>query len=96
MVSEQYLLTGMRYFEFNPVRAGMISHPKTHWWSSYRSNTLSEENAMLSSHSVYKRLGANRVERQKAYPALFKRRLGEQTLQAVRKVTNKAWVLGNN
>lgn len=94
--SEQYLLTCMRYIELNPVRAGMVSHPKDYRWSSYRSNALGEENAILSPHSVYERLGESRVERQKAYRALFKRHLGEQTLQALREATNKAWVLGNN
>ena len=94
--SEQYLLTCMRYIELNPVRAGMVSHPKDYRWSSYRLNALGEADALVSSHSVYKRLGKNRADRQKAYRALFKRHLGAQTLHALREATNKAWVLGND
>lgn len=34
--SEAYLLTCYRYIELNPVRAGLVSHPREYPWSSYR------------------------------------------------------------
>lgn len=36
--SEQYLLTVMRYIEFNPVRAGLKAHPRDYPWFSYARN----------------------------------------------------------
>jgi putative transposase len=32
--SEAYLLTCYRYIELNPVRAGLVQHPKEYEWSS--------------------------------------------------------------
>ena len=34
--SERYLLSIMRYIELNPVRAGMVGHPREYPWSSHR------------------------------------------------------------
>src|SRR6185437_7927437 len=36
--SERYLLTCMRYIELNPVRAGLVTRPENHPYSSYRAN----------------------------------------------------------
>src|SRR4051812_23176241 len=33
--SEDYLLACQRYIELNPVRAGMVRHPRDYRWSSY-------------------------------------------------------------
>jgi putative transposase len=33
--SDQYLLTCMRYIDLNPIRAGMVVHPRNYPWSSY-------------------------------------------------------------
>ena len=93
---EQYLLTCMRYIELNPVRANMVLHPKSYTWSSYHANALGKENPLLISHPLYQGLGKNPEERQSAYRALFKQRIGGQALRALREATNKAWVLGND
>lgn len=34
--SERYLMACLRYVDLNPVRAGMVSHPRDYVWSSYR------------------------------------------------------------
>ena len=34
--TETYLLACTRYVDLNPVRAGMVAHPKDYFWSSYR------------------------------------------------------------
>jgi len=36
--SECYPLTGMRYIELNPVRAGMVDNPGQYPWSSFRAH----------------------------------------------------------
>jgi putative transposase len=36
--TNRYCLTCYRYIEFNPVRAGMVSHPADYPWSSYHVN----------------------------------------------------------
>jgi len=95
--TEQYLLTCMRYIELNPVRAkGMVSHPKDYPWSSYSCNAEGELNTLVTPHNEYKRLGKIATQRQTYYRQLFRARIPETTLEAIREATNKAWVLGND
>jgi putative transposase len=94
--SEHYLLTCMRYIELNPVRADhMADHPSEYPWSSYRYHALGQSNPLVTPHREYKRLGTTDVERQAAYRQLFRARIPEMTLEAIRESTNKAWVLGS-
>jgi len=67
--SERYLLTCMRYIEFNPVRAGMVSHPREFPWSSYHCNAAGAENELVTPHSIYKRLGGTAKSRESGYRA---------------------------
>ena len=76
------------------MRAGMVEHPSEYPWSSYHYNALGEENEFLTPHTLYRRLGRNKIERQKAYRQLFRHRIPEKTLEEIREATNKAWVLG--
>jgi putative transposase len=94
--SEQYLLTCMRYIELNPVRADMVKHPAEYPWSSYRYNALGKEDALVRPHGEYLRLAKTEQDRQEAYRQLFRARIPEMTLEAIREATNKAWVLGSD
>ena len=94
--SEQYLLTCMRYIELNPVRAGMVEHPRDYPWSSYHYNADGQGDELLTPHALYRQLGARTGARQAAYRALFRHRIAERTLEDLREATNKAWVLGND
>ncbi len=74
----------------------MVEHPRDYPWSSYGFNAQGKDNPLLVPHTEYKRLGNSANERQKAYRALFKARIPEQTLSDIRGSTNKAWVLGSD
>ena len=67
----KYLLACMRYIELNPVRARLIGKPGHYRWSSFRSNAMGEDDALLSAHSAYAALGRSARARQDAYLALF-------------------------
>ena len=41
--SERFLLSVMRYIELNPVRAGMVGHPRDYPWSSHRRYAYGEK-----------------------------------------------------
>jgi putative transposase len=87
----------MRYIELNPVRANnMAGHPAEYPWFSYGCNALGKEDPLVTPHREYKRLGATAEERQTAYRQLFRVRIPEMSLQALREATNKAWVLGSD
>ena len=90
------LLTCMRYIELNPVRAGMVEHPRDYPWSSYHRNALGQGDECIVPHALYRRLGPTAEERQAAYRALFRHHVAARTLEAIREATNKAWILGND
>ena len=93
--AEHYLLTVYRYIELNPVRAGMVARASEYPWSSYQGNALGKPVQLLAVHPMYEQLGKTDEERQSAYRALFRGRMPERDLVAIREATNKAWALGN-
>jgi putative transposase len=93
--SEAHLLACCRYIELNPVRAGMMAHPREHPWSSWRANARGAADAVVSSHALYRALGRNAVGRQRAYRALFRPALDPVFVAALRMATNGGWALGD-
>ena len=96
--TETYLLTLMRYIELNPVRAGLVAHPRDYAWSSYAANALNETGPNLDfvkAHEVYRRLARSTNDRSAAYRALFKTAINKTDLAAIRDCTHKGWVLGS-
>jgi len=95
--SEQYLLTLMRYIELNPVRAGMVAHPRDYPWSSYACNALGEagpNGGWVRPHEEYLRLGRGASARQSAYRQLFRAAISAYDLGEIRACTHKGWALG--
>lgn len=92
--AEKYLFECMRYIELNPVRAGMVAHPRNFPWSSYLANAEGKEDILVTCHSLYRRLGANAKERQEAYRELVKAPMDAELLTTVRDCTHKGWALG--
>ena len=95
--SEQYLLTLMRYIELNPVREGLVAHPRDYVWSSYRYNALGESGSnadWITPHREYLRLGRNPADRQSAYRQLFRAAVSGADLAEIRDCTHKGWALG--
>ncbi len=90
-----YLLTCSRYIETAPVRSGLVAKPKEYPWSSYASNALGHEDAMVSPHREYQRLGSSPAERSKAYRALFKQKLSAETVATITDSVLKGWALGD-
>nr|WP_298166600.1 transposase [uncultured Pseudomonas sp.] len=94
--ADNYVLTVYRYIELNPVRAGMVAHASEYPWSSYQSNALGKSIELLTPHSLYFQLGKTPEERLSAYRSLFRGRMPERELTAIRDATNKAWALGDD
>lgn len=68
----RYLLACMRYIELNPVRARVVEWPGQYRWSSFRTNALGQDDALLTPHAHYCALGRDAESRQGAYRALFR------------------------
>ncbi|WP_442594877.1 transposase [Parapusillimonas sp. JC17] len=90
---ERYLLVCQRYIELNPVRAGMVSHPRNYKWSSYRINAEGHPSDWIRPHYMYAGLGGTDASRQAAYRSLFQTDLDTKTVNAIRNATNKNLVL---
>jgi putative transposase len=93
--SEAYLLTCMRYIELNPVRAGIVRHPKEFAWSSYRENAGGDPGGLLSPHDLYLRIGQSRDDRGAAYRALVQSGVSEVDLTRIRTCVAKCRALGS-
>jgi len=93
--SEQYLLTCMRYIELNPVRAGMVRHPRDYLWSSYAANACGKADKLLTVNKLYRQLDCEAEARQLAYRQLFRAAVGRADLAVMLASTNKGWVLGS-
>jgi putative transposase len=52
-------------------------------------------NALVNTHSLYRRLGQEDGARQSAYRALVKAPLDAQIIEEIRARTNKGWALGS-
>ena len=80
---EAGLLTVMFYGDANPVRAGMVCHPKSYRWSSYRFYAFGERDGItrhLTPPPAYLALGRTARERQQKYRQLCDAYLREKGL----------------
>src|SRR5690242_17237231 len=51
--SERYFFTCARYIELNPVRAGMVPHPRDYAWSSFNANAEGSDDPLVEPHFLY-------------------------------------------
>jgi putative transposase len=93
--SEAYFLACCRYIELNPVRSGMVAHPRDYRWSSWRAHARGAQDGLVSEHALYRALGRSAAERQKEYRALFRPALDAGFVDALRAATNGGWALGD-
>lgn len=94
--SESYFFTVSRYIESNPVRAGMVSDPALHPWSSFMANAHGLEMPMLTPHPLYLQLGRDSEACRTRYHALFADALSEAELKEVRGALARGNVLGDS
>ncbi len=91
----EYFLKCHRYIELNPVRAGMVQHPRDYRWSSYRANAEMLRSSVVQPHPEYLALGATEVERSAAYRYLFRSHLDAEDLKQIRSAGAGGFALGN-
>ena len=94
--TEDYVLACYRYIELNPVRAGMVKHPRDYRWTSYHANADGRRDGLITPHDQYLRLGRGEDARREAYRALFKAHMDEETVDRIRAATNGNYVLGGS
>lgn len=92
--TDRYLLACMRYVEMNPVRAALVDDPAAYRWSSHRHQLGQAADPLITEHAVYWALGNTPFERQLAYRRLFEQGPSEGEVDAIRRATQRGWVLG--
>lgn len=93
--SDSYFLRCHRYIELNPVRAGMVTHPRDYPWSSYRANAEGAGSFLLTAHPVYLALADDDGERLAAYRTYFGAELRDSELHLIRGSINSGIPLGD-
>jgi putative transposase len=93
---EAYFFACSRYIELNPVRAKMVTAPQAYPYSSYHANALGAADALVHQHPIFARLGPDAKARQEAYRALFREKLADPFVEALRAATNGGWALGDD
>ena len=92
--SEGYVLACYRYIELNPVRSGMVRHPRDYRWSSFHANGDGRRDALVTPHDQYLKLARGDAGRREAYRALFNADLDPEVIERIRSATNGNVVLG--
>ena len=88
-----YVLACYRSIELNPVRAGIVRHPRDYHWSSFHANGDGKQDALVMPQ--YMGLARNGEARREAYRALFKAQLDPDVIERIRSATNGNVVLGS-
>lgn len=84
----QYVLACYRYIELNPVRAGIVPHPRDYAWSSHGANAGHQADPLIAPHEEFRALGEDSRSRSRNYLGMFEQPLEPALVGAIRKATN--------
>ena len=93
--TERYLLACMAYIELNPVRAGMVSDPAEHPWSSHHHHIGTRLDKLITPHALYWQLGNTPFAREVAYTEMVRAGLSVNQVGALTRATLSGWALGD-
>jgi len=91
-----YALKCQGYIELNPVRAGMVKHPREYPWSSYRVNAEHRPSTLIVPHQEYIGLGTTPEQRAAAYRRSTLPGMDPADLREIRLAANGGFALGND
>ncbi len=93
--SERYLLACMIYIELNPVRAGMVVHPKDYRWSSHRHHIGLSSDKLLKPHALFWALGDTPFGREAAYAQMVLSGLSPKEREDLTRSVLTGWAMGS-
>lgn len=94
--AERYLLPCMAYLDLSPVRAGLVTDPVHHVWSSHRHYVGQGSDRRITPHPVYWRLGNTPFAREAAYAEMVRSGLSEAQLTVITNALLHGWPLGES
>lgn len=92
---DSYLITCSRYIELNPVRAGLVAHPRDYQWSSYHRRALGQADDLLDDDPWYASLAPTALDRQQVYREWMEASIKEDEWDHIRKATQQGRVVGS-
>ena len=92
--TERYLLTCMAYIDLNPVRAGLVAHPRDYAWSSYGHYTGQRIDKLITPHALFWELGNTPFAREAAYAQLVQSGISPVQQAALTDSALSGWALG--
>jgi putative transposase len=92
---DDYLIRCSRYIELNPLRAGMVNHPREYRWSSYHRRALGRADDLLDEDTWYASLGRTATERAQVYHEWLEGFVNTTEWDEIRKATQQGRVVGN-
>lgn len=92
--SDAYLLACLRYVDMNPVRAGMVRHPREYVWSSYRERMGLAPPALLQPDGGMGALGATPDARRRAYRRFVEEPTDAAELRLIRSAVHRNRLTG--
>jgi putative transposase len=92
--AERYLLACMAYIDLNPVRAGLVAHPRDYPWSSYRHYSGQRSDKFITPHPLVWALGNTPFAREAAYADLLQAGISAVQQAALTDSALSGWALG--
>lgn len=68
---DPYFIQCGKYIELNPVRAGLVNHPKDYRFSSYQHYANGKRNTLITNDIFYREIGKNNLMRQENYQKII-------------------------
>jgi putative transposase len=91
---DEYLIACSRYIELNPLRAGLVAHPKDYRWSSYQRRGLGVSDRLLDDDPWYTSLGTTEQERQEEYRQWIDSQINQSEWDQIRQATQRGRLIG--
>jgi putative transposase len=94
--TERYLLACMAYIDLNPVRAGMVAHPRDFAWSSYGHYCGQRIDKLITPHALHWELGNTPFAREAAYADMVQAGVSAVQQSALTDSALSGWALGES
>lgn len=92
--AERYLLACMAYIDLNPVRAGLVAHPRDYPWSSYGHYSGQRMDKRITPHPLVWALGNTPFAREAAYADMVQAGISPVQQTALTDSALSGWALG--
>ena len=93
--TDRYLLACMAYIDLNPVRAGLVSEPRDHPWSSHHHYIGLRPDRLVTPHPLYWELGNTPFAREAAYADLVRAGIAPLDQRRLTDGALQGWAVGD-